>query len=73
LSDLALEINADPYSACTDADVLAVLTEWPEFRTFDFTKVFELMAEPAIVDGRNLLDPLALRRRGFRYEGIGRS
>jgi UDPglucose 6-dehydrogenase len=67
-----LEVVADPYAACEDADVLAVLTEWDEFRWLDFDKVGTLLARRAIVDARNLLDPVALRRRGFAYEGIGR-
>ncbi|MDQ1397025.1 MAG: UDPglucose 6-dehydrogenase [Acidimicrobiaceae bacterium] len=67
-----LEITADPYAACAGASALAVLTEWDEFRWLDFDKVKELMAEPAVVDARNLLDPAPLRRRGFVYEGIGR-
>ncbi|MDQ3757123.1 MAG: UDP-glucose/GDP-mannose dehydrogenase family protein [Actinomycetota bacterium] len=67
-----LDVVADPYAACEDADVLAVLTEWDEFRWLDFDKVGALMARKSIVDARNLLDPNALRRRGFAYEGIGR-
>jgi UDPglucose 6-dehydrogenase len=50
-----------------------VLTEWDEFRWLDFSKVAELMAHPAILDARNLLDPAMVRRRGFDYEGMGRS
>ena len=72
LSDLAVEVCADPYAACDGARVLVVLTEWDEFRWLDFAKVAELMAHPAIVDARNLLDPARLRRRGFDYEGMGR-
>jgi UDPglucose 6-dehydrogenase len=53
--------------------VLAVLTEWDEFRWVDFAKVSDAMASPSILDARNLLDPGPLRRRGFRYEGMGRS
>jgi len=62
----------DPYSVCEGADVLAVLTEWDEFRWTDFDKVANLMATPRIVDARNLLDRPALERRGFTYVGIGR-
>jgi UDPglucose 6-dehydrogenase len=68
-----LETVTDPYAACDGADVLAVLTEWDEFRWLDFDKVKEVMARPAVVDGRNLLDPAPLKRRGFTYEGIGRT
>ena len=63
---------ADPYEAATGARVLVVLTEWDEFRWLDFAKVHAVMAVPAIVDARNLLDPAAVRRMGFAYTGIGR-
>ncbi|MDP9075671.1 MAG: UDP-glucose 6-dehydrogenase, partial [Actinomycetota bacterium] len=68
-----IEVCPDPYAACAGASVLAVLTEWDEFRWLDFAKVAETMATPVIVDGRNLLDPTSLRRRGFVYQGMGRS
>ena len=48
-----------------------VATEWDEFRWLDFDKVGEVMAERAIVDARNLLEPATLRRAGFTFEGIG--
>ena len=68
-----LEVCDDPYGACEGAQVLVVLTEWDEFRWLDLDKVAEVMAEPSIVDARNLLDRAAVQRRGFRFEGIGRS
>jgi UDP-glucose 6-dehydrogenase len=67
-----VEPAADPYSVCDGADVLAVLTEWDEFRWLDFDKVAGLMRRPRVVDARNLLDRPALVRRGFAYVGIGR-
>jgi UDPglucose 6-dehydrogenase len=67
-----LFIAPDPYEACRQASVLAVLTEWDEFRFCDLDRVSELMATPRVVDVRNILDPAALRRRGFHYEGMGR-
>ena len=67
-----LQLRADPYEATIGAHALVVLTEWDEFRWLDFSRVLELMAEPCIVDARNLLDPAAVRRMGFRYAGIGR-
>ncbi|MDQ6725353.1 MAG: UDP-glucose/GDP-mannose dehydrogenase family protein [Actinomycetota bacterium] len=67
-----IEVRADPYAACEGGAVLVVLTEWDEFRRFDFAKVAAALEEPRVVDARNLLDPAALRRRGFTYEGIGR-
>lgn len=60
------------YEACRGALVVALLTEWEELRDLDFSKVADLMAHPAVVDARNLLDPAALRRLGFHYAGVGR-
>ena len=68
----ALDIAADPYDACAGARVLGVLTEWDELRWLDFDRVAQVMERPAVVDARNLLDPVAMRRRGFEYQGVGR-
>jgi UDPglucose 6-dehydrogenase len=75
LGDLPdVEVHDDPYSACQGAKVLAVLTEWPEFRSVDMAKVFQAMApNPTLVDTRNLLDPEEMRNIGFNYVGSGRS
>src|SRR5918996_1117233 len=62
----------DPYSVCEGAGVLAVLTEWDDFRWLDFDKVAGLMETPRVIDARNLLDKPALERRGVSYVGIGR-
>ena len=67
-----LEVVADPYEACVDADVLVVLTEWDEFRWLDFERVASSMKCAEMVDTRNLLDPAAMRRIGFSYRGVGR-
>src|SRR5690349_1776186 len=67
-----LDVRADPYEAAAGADVVALLTEWEELRWLDFDRVHSLMRRPAVVDARNLLDPSAMRRRGFDYTGVGR-
>ena len=67
-----LQLCHDPYEAATGAGVVVVLTEWDEFRWLDFGRLLKLMGVPSIVDARNLLDPAAVRRMGFTYEGIGR-
>lgn len=67
-----VELCRDAYGACEGAAVLVVLTEWEEFRRLDFAKVGGLLAARRIVDARNLLDPVALRRQGFTYTGVGR-
>ncbi|MEY2580207.1 MAG: UDPglucose 6-dehydrogenase [Ilumatobacteraceae bacterium] len=65
-------IADDPYSACKGADVLAVLTEWDEFRWLDIDQVAGAMAGRAIVDARNVMDGNEWRRSAFDYQGIGR-
>ncbi len=62
----------DPYSACSGADLLCIMTEWEEFRWMDFSKVMDVMVTPKILDARNLLDPIVIRKLGFAYEGVGR-
>ena len=68
-----METYEDPYAACEDADVIAVLTEWDDFRWLDFDKVRGSMREPRVVDARNLLDPPTMRKLGFAYDGVGRA
>jgi UDPglucose 6-dehydrogenase len=67
------EVVADPYSACEDAEVLVVLTEWDEFKWLDLEKLGSSMSARNVVDARNILDKGALLRRGFTYTGVGRS
>jgi UDPglucose 6-dehydrogenase len=67
-----LTVCPDPYAACEGAQVLAVLTEWDEFRWLDVAKVRSALKEPAVVDARNLLDRAAYVRAGFSYAGVGR-
>ncbi len=67
-----IEVVDDPFVAVEGAAVLAVLTEWDEFRWLDIDKVASLVAAKEVVDARNLLDRTAFIRRGFNYYGIGR-
>jgi UDPglucose 6-dehydrogenase len=62
----------NPYEAARGCHLLALLTEWKEFKALDFARIRKLMQSPHIVDGRNFLDPEALRKLGFVYRGIGR-
>jgi UDPglucose 6-dehydrogenase len=62
----------DPIAAATDADVLLVATEWPEFTEVDMTAVGRVMRGHRVVDARNLLDPKAVRAAGLDYWGLGR-
>jgi UDPglucose 6-dehydrogenase len=60
------------YEAATGADVLVVITEWPEFRGLDPRRLREVMRKPRIVDLRNIFNPEEMRGLGFAYEGVGR-
>ncbi len=68
-----IEVVADAYAACEGASAIVVATEWDDFKWLDLDKIAEVVAERNVVDARNLLDRGALRRRGFTYQGVGRS
>ena len=61
-----------PSAAALHAQALLVLTEWPEYRELDWSEIRSQMDVPLVIDGRNLLDPGALRRAGFEYISMGR-
>jgi UDPglucose 6-dehydrogenase len=65
LADSALD-------AVQGCDALAIVTEWAEFRSPDFTALKRALKTPAIFDGRNLYDPAMVRAHGFEYFAIGR-
>ena len=69
-SDLVICSNAD--EALEDADVLAVVTEWIEFRSPDFDDIRNKLRFPAIFDGRNIYDPDAVTAAGLTHYSIGR-
>jgi UDPglucose 6-dehydrogenase len=59
--------------AVRGADAVVLVTEWPELADVDWTAVAARMRTPLFVDGRNMLDPEAMRAAGFAYDGIGRA
>jgi UDPglucose 6-dehydrogenase len=61
------------YDALKNADALAIVTEWNEFRRPDFARMRELMRAPIVFDGRNLFTPSQMKQNGFSYYSIGRS
>ena len=63
---------SDIYEVMKDADVLAILTEWSDFKNIDLSKAAELMKQKVIVDCRNLLNKDQAIETGFEYQGIGR-
>ena len=62
----------DIYDAVMDADVLLLITEWKEFRMPSWQVVKKLMANPLVIDGRNIYDPAEMAEYGFDYHCIGR-
>jgi UDPglucose 6-dehydrogenase len=58
--------------AVRDADAAVVVTEWPEVAALQSAEAYASMRTPIVVDGRNVLDPEAMRSLGFVYEGVGR-
>lgn len=68
----SIKAYQDPYEACADAHAIAILTEWDEFKEYDWQKIYDNMLKPAFVfDGRNLLDAEQMRAIGFVYQSIG--
>ena len=68
-----LSVVGCPYEACAGAHAVAVLTEWDEFKTYDWQRIYDSMMKPAFVfDGRNILDHKKLTDIGFKIKGIGK-
>jgi len=69
-----LKVTQDPYEAVKDAHAIVILTEWDEFKEYDWKGVFDQMLKPAFVfDGRRLLNSDRMKEIGFRYYKIGES
>jgi UDPglucose 6-dehydrogenase len=71
-SDKSVQIVESAAAALEGADVLAVITEWQEFRSPDFGAIKSALKTPAIFDGRNLYDPKVVKAAGLEYFPIGR-
>ena len=69
-ADLTLASSAE--AALDGADVLAIVTEWQEFRSPDFELIRDRLANPMVFDGRNLYDPALVKSFGGRSYGVGR-
>jgi UDPglucose 6-dehydrogenase len=67
-----IEYASDQYEACINADALALVTEWNEFRLPNFKVLSKLMVNHVIFDGRNIFEKEELSEHGFAYFGIGR-
>jgi len=67
-----IELVNEEYEALDRADALMIMTEWPVFRTPEFSLMKTKMNDPVIFDGRNLYDPDTMKENGFNYISIGR-
>jgi UDPglucose 6-dehydrogenase len=68
-----LKYFTDLYECVRDADLLLILTEWPEVKALDPGKLKQLMRCPVIIDGRNVFDPGNMEAMGFTYHCVGRA
>ena len=67
-----IELCQDPYQVVEGSDALVIVTDWEEFKKMDLQKVKGLLAQPVIIDGRNMFDPDEMEKLGFTYQGVGR-
>ncbi|MDN3493750.1 nucleotide sugar dehydrogenase [Winogradskyella bathintestinalis] len=71
-NDLVKSYN-DPYEVSKDAHAIAIMTEWDEFKSYDWQKIYDNMKKPAFIfDGRNILDKEEVTKIGFEYSSIGK-
>jgi UDPglucose 6-dehydrogenase len=70
--DPSVEFAESSYDALRDADALAIVTDWNEYRHPDFERMRTLLRRPVVVDGRNLYAPDRMQELGFEYYSIGR-
>lgn len=69
-----IHYETDPYKACENSHAIAILTEWDEFKNYDYNVIYKKMMKPAFIfDGRNILDHDALREIGFEVFAIGKN
>ena len=67
-----LTLTARAREALDGADALVIVTEWKEFRSPDFDHLKKVLKAPVVFDGRNLYDPVTMKKQGFKYYAIGR-
>jgi UDPglucose 6-dehydrogenase len=67
-----VEMAEDAYSMAEGADALIVVTDWNEFKHLDLERIRDSMADPVLLDGRNIYFPDQMKRLGYTYRGVGR-
>lgn len=71
-NEKGISIIDNPYEICKDAHAIAILTEWDEFKDYDWQKIYNNMQKPAFIfDGRNLLDAKKMIEIGFVFQSVG--
>jgi UDPglucose 6-dehydrogenase len=68
-----IEYFDDPYDCVKGADAMVVVTEWVQYRTLDLERLKQIMAQPVVVDLRNIYRPADMEAHGFTYESVGRA
>ena len=72
-NDKFLAIKNDPYQALKDTHAIAIITEWDEFKSYNWQRIYDGMQKPAFVfDGRNIIDKDKLEKIGFKVKLIGK-
>jgi UDPglucose 6-dehydrogenase len=70
--DLKIEYATNAVDLAEDCDAVVIVTEWEEFKYLDLEQIKDVVRTRVLIDGRNVLDPDAVRQAGFIYRGIGR-
>jgi UDPglucose 6-dehydrogenase len=69
---IKFEFCSDPFEAAKDTDAIILVTDWPEFKELEFSRLKTLMKKPVVIDAQNMLDSENLVQKGFIYLGVGR-
>ena len=70
----SLHFCSDHYKACEKSHAIAIITEWDEFKTYDWEKIYTNLMKPAnVFDGRNILDKEVLEKIGFKVHLLGKN
>ena len=72
LGEVGIQYCREPQEVFEGVEALCILTEWEEFKAYDYAKWGKLMTKKIVFDGRNLLDPKSMEKLGFKYYGVGR-
>ncbi len=67
----SVKYHTDPYTALKGAEAVLLVTEWPQFKALDWDKIKNLIKQPLVFDGRNLLDRSKMKEIGYHYCSIG--